>query len=244
MDEMQLPIAFLHAYWAITAREKFIPSSERTLQPIFVVRFVVCIDLIPYNWHTWPVNSGILFPYQSRTNGTRNHLPRSLIILSNTAESLNPLPSPDVSLLTDPDTFVVLLRKTLVRFPLFSPSFWPSLLITFSRIVIFCDHQSHLCLSTRRVCGNSSSFLPLFFTTIDLTFTLTRPLLFGRDYSFFRYSLLALHTWSVPYNPRYFVLSISSSARRKMVALCRGKAGLALVHLLEHHWLNWPDHCR
>ena len=45
--------------------------------------------------------------------------------------------------------------------------------------MIFCDHQSHLCLSTRRVCGNSSSFLPLFFTTIDLTFTLTRPLLFG-----------------------------------------------------------------
>ena len=127
MDEMQLPIAFLQAYWEIIAREKFIPSSKRTLQRIFVVRFVVCIDLTPYSWHTRPVNSGILFLYQSSRNGTSNHLPRSLIILVCIAESLNPLPSPHVSLLTNTDTFVVLLRKTLVRWPPFSPTgppFW------------------------------------------------------------------------------------------------------------------------
>ena len=127
---MKLPIAFLQPYWVIIARGKFIPSSERILQRKFVVRFVVCIDLIPYSWHRWPINSGILFPYQSRINGTRNLLPRSLIILSNTAESQNLLPSPHVSLLIDPDTFVVLLRKTLVRWPLFSPTdppFWSRL---------------------------------------------------------------------------------------------------------------------
>ena len=126
-NELQSPIAFLQAYWEIIAREKFIPSSKRTLQRIFVVRFVVCIDLTPYSWHTRPVNSGILFLYQSSRNGTSNHLPRSLIILVCIAESLNPLPSPHVSLLTNTDTFVVLLRKTLVRWPPFSPTgppFW------------------------------------------------------------------------------------------------------------------------
>ena len=115
-------------------------------------------------------------------------------------------------------------------------TYWPSLLITFSRIAISCDHKSYLCLSTRWVCGNSSSFLPLFLPTTDHIFTLTRPLLFGSHpvrYTTFFAILLALHTWAVPYNPRYVVFLISFSARRKMVAFCGRKPGLALVTFLS-----------
>ena len=154
------------------AREKFIPLSVRILQRKIFVGFAVCSDLMADSSGisgnttsgdpSFPINAWI----------TKDLLHWSLTTRLCDLRANSHCISPMYFFRTVTHTFVMLLKITLVRWPLICPS--DPLLITYAKVVISRNDKFYLCLSTRWIHGKSLSSFPLFFTH-RLTTSSTSP---------------------------------------------------------------------